>query len=96
MTMTRKAIGRVGGAAVAVLVLAAPVLVQAEDFDLDALIEAAKQEAPINIYDSTGKIVEMAENFSAKYGLKATGIKVSASSQLEMIIREGEAKGSDD
>jgi len=69
---------------------AAPVL--AEDFDLDALVAAAKQEAPINIYDSTGKIVEMADNFSKKYGVKATGIKVSANDQLEMIIREGQAK----
>lgn len=64
----------------------------AEDaFDLDALVAAAKQEKPINIYDSTGKIVEMAENFSTKYGLKATGMKVSANSQLEMIIRESQA-----
>ena len=91
MTMTSNALGRVGGAAVAVLVLAAPVLVQAEDFDLDALIEAAKQEAPINIYDSTGKIVEMAENFTKAYGVQATGIKVSASDQLELIIREAQA-----
>ncbi|MCO5731291.1 ABC transporter substrate-binding protein [Rhizobium sp. SSA_523] len=65
---------------------------QAQDaFNLDALIAAAKQEAPINIYDSTGKIVEMAENFSARYGLKATGMKVSANSQLEMIIRESQS-----
>ncbi len=63
-----------------------------EAFSLDALVAAAKSEAPINIYDSTGKIVEMAENFSKKYGLKATGLKVSASSQLEMIVREGQAK----
>ena len=63
-----------------------------EPFNLEALVTAAKAEAPINIYDSTGKIVEMAENFSKKYGLKATGIKVSASSQLEMIVREGQAK----
>lgn len=62
-----------------------------EAFDLDALIAAAKQEKPINVYDSTGKIVEMADNFSAKYGLKATGMKVSANSQLEMIIRESQA-----
>ena len=62
-----------------------------EAFDLDALVAAAKQEKPINIYDSTGKIVEMAENFSTKYGLKATGMKVSANSQLEMIIRESQA-----
>lgn len=63
-----------------------------EPFDLDALVRAAKAESPINIYDSTGKIVEMADNFSKKYGLKATGIKVSASGQLEMIIREAQAK----
>jgi iron(III) transport system substrate-binding protein len=62
-----------------------------ETFDLDALVAAAKQEKPINIYDSTGKIVEMAENFSTKYGLKATGMKVSANSQLEMIIRESQS-----
>ncbi len=62
-----------------------------EAFDLDALVAAAKQEKPIDIYDSTGKIVEMAENFSAKYGLKATGMKVSANSQLEMIIRESQS-----
>lgn len=58
---------------------------------IDALISAAKSEKPINVYDSTGKIVEMAENFSAKYGLKATGMKVSANSQLEMIIRESQS-----
>lgn len=62
-----------------------------EAFDLDALVAAAKAEKPITIYDSTGKIVEMAENFSAKYGLKATGMKVSANSQLEMIIRESQS-----
>lgn len=60
-------------------------------FDLDALIAAAKHEKPINVYDSTGKIVEMADSFSRKYGLKATGMKVSANSQLEMIIRENQA-----
>ncbi len=63
-----------------------------EPFNLDALVTAAKAEPPINIYDSTGKIVEMAENFSKKYGVKATGVKVSASGQLEMIIREAQAK----
>ncbi|MDP9753483.1 UNVERIFIED_ORG: ABC-type glycerol-3-phosphate transport system substrate-binding protein [Rhizobium sp. SORGH_AS260] len=62
-----------------------------EPFDLDAVLAAAKQEKPINIYDSTGKIVEMADKFSAKYGLKATGVKVSANSQLEMIIRESQS-----
>lgn len=59
--------------------------------DVHALIEAAKKEKPINVYDSTGKIVEMAEGFTKKYGLKATGVKVSANNQLEMIIRESQA-----
>ncbi|MBB4440085.1 MULTISPECIES: ABC transporter substrate-binding protein [Rhizobium] len=62
-----------------------------EPFDLDALIAAAKKEKPITVYDSTGKIVEMAKNFAAKYGLSADGSKVKASAQLEMIIREARA-----
>lgn len=66
--------------------------VQAEEpFNLDALIEAAKAEKPITIYDSTGKIVDMAQNFAAKYGLAAEGSKVKATAQLEMIIREARA-----
>jgi iron(III) transport system substrate-binding protein len=63
-----------------------------EAFDLDALVEAARKEAPITVYDSTGKIVEMAEAFTKKYGVQATGLKVSADDQLEMIIREAQAK----
>ncbi|RVH38760.1 ABC transporter substrate-binding protein [Sinorhizobium meliloti] len=88
-------IHRIGRTAVAALGVAAGVIsttaAAADGFDLDRVIAAAKNEKPITIYDSTGKIVEMAENFSAKYGLKATGMKVSANSQLEMIIREAQA-----
>jgi len=61
-----------------------------------ALLAAARSEPPITIYDSTGKIVDMAAAFSAKYGLKAVGQKVSANSQLEMLLREnrsGNVKG---
>ena len=74
---------------VVALMLAMPAM--AQDFSLDTLIEAAKAEPPITIYDSTGKIVDMAEAFTAKYGVKATGQKVSANSQLEMLIREHQA-----
>ncbi|WP_164817823.1 ABC transporter substrate-binding protein [Sinorhizobium meliloti] len=91
----RMHIHRIGRTAVAALGVAAGVIsttaAAADGFDLDRVIAAAKNEKPITIYDSTGKIVEMAENFSAKYGLKATGMKVSANSQLEMIIREAQA-----
>ncbi|QRY70540.1 ABC transporter substrate-binding protein (plasmid) [Ensifer sp. PDNC004] len=80
------------GAAFAALTAAFTVEASAEEaFDLNALVEAARKEKPINVYDSTGKIVEMAEAFTAKYGVKATGVKVSANSQLEMIIREAQA-----
>ena len=75
--------------AIASLVATAPVL--AEDFNLDALIEAAKAEPPINVYDSTGKIVEQAENFTKKYGVQATGTKIKAPDSLEMVIREHQA-----
>ena len=63
----------------------------AQDFDLDAMIEAAKAEPPINVYDSTGKIVEMAKDFAEKYGLQATGTKAKASEQLELVLREAMA-----
>jgi iron(III) transport system substrate-binding protein len=62
-----------------------------EAFDLDKLIAAAKQEAPITVYDSTGKIVEQAKAFSEKYGVQATGVKSSAPETLEIVIREAQA-----
>ncbi|MDZ4394216.1 ABC transporter substrate-binding protein [Cypionkella sp.] len=63
----------------------------AEEFDLNALIEAAKAEPPITVFDSTGKIVDMAEAFTAKYGVQATGTKTKAPAQMETIIREVQA-----
>ncbi|MFS8049230.1 ABC transporter substrate-binding protein [Rhizobium sp. BR 314] len=62
-----------------------------EPFDLEGLIAAARKEKPITVYDSTGKIVEMAKNFAKKYGLSAEGSKVKVSEQIEMIIREARA-----
>ncbi len=59
-----------------------------QEFDLDALIEAARAEPPLTVFDSTGKIVDMAEGFAAKYGVEATGTKSKATAQLETIIRE--------
>lgn len=73
------------------IALAAALPARAEDFDLNALIEAARAEPPITVYDSTGKIKDMAESFSAAYGIQATGEKVAATVQLEMIIREAQA-----
>jgi len=90
--MNRNAMYFVGLATVVAGSLISVASAAADDaISIDALISAAKGEKPINVYDSTGKIVEMAENFSSKYGLKATGMKVSANSQLEMIIRESQS-----
>ncbi len=77
-------------------ILIAPMLAagaaQAQDsFDLDALIEAARAEPPLTVFDSTGKIVGMAETFAETYGLEAVGQKVKAPEQLEMISREAMA-----
>lgn len=63
----------------------------AESFDLEALIAAAKAEPPITVFDSTGKIVDMAKAFSVKYGVQATGTKTKATAQLETMIREAQS-----
>lgn len=62
-----------------------------EDYSLEALIEAAQQEGPITVIDATGKIVTMAENFSEKYGIEATGVKMSAQEQEQVLLREAAA-----
>jgi iron(III) transport system substrate-binding protein len=83
-------------AAAALAIGLAPAAARAEGADLAQLIAAARAEPPITVYDSTGKIADMARAFSAKYGVKATGQKVSANSQLEMLLREsrsGNVKG---
>lgn len=80
------------GAAVAALALTLATGAHAgEDFDLEALIAAARAEPPINVYDSTGKIVDQAKAFTAKYGVEATGTKIKAADSLEMVIREARA-----
>lgn len=60
-------------------------------YSLEALIEAAKKEGPITVVDATGKIVSMADNFSKKYGLQATGVKMSGQDQEQIIAREAAA-----
>ncbi|MEQ8446030.1 MAG: ABC transporter substrate-binding protein [Pelagibacterium sp.] len=60
-------------------------------FDLDGLIEAARAEPPITIYAVTGKIVETAEAFTAKYDVQAEGRKVNEADQVELLIRESQS-----
>lgn len=64
---------------------------RADDFDMDALVEAARAEPPITVYAVTGKIVGTADAFSALYGVKATGKKVNEADQIDLMIREYQA-----
>ena len=95
-TQTRQATkwGRHATASALALVFATAIggAVHAEEaFNLDALIEAAKKEPPITVYAVTGKIVDTAEAFAAKYGVQASGKKVNEATQVELMIREHQA-----
>ncbi len=63
----------------------------AEEFDLEALIEAARGEEPITAYASTGKIKTSAAAFTEAYGIEVIGSKVPSSAQIEMVIREAQS-----
>lgn len=63
----------------------------AEEFDLNALIAAAKSEPPLSVYDSTGKIKKQAAAFAKKYGIETTGTKIKAGANIKMVISEAKA-----
>jgi iron(III) transport system substrate-binding protein len=83
--VTMAAVAGVGSAALA---QQASLGIPDEGYTLEALIEAAKSEPPIVVVDATGKIVKMAENFTAKYGIQATGVKLAAQEQEDVLLRE--------
>lgn len=62
-----------------------------ENFDLEALIAAAKQEGSVLAYDSSGDVVDVAKAFEAKYGIKAEGVKSKSGDTAEKMIREHQA-----
>ncbi|WP_309066907.1 ABC transporter substrate-binding protein [Microbacterium sp.] len=62
----------------------------ADGFDLEKLVAAAKKEGPITIYDQTGKVVQIAEAFTAKYGIEATGVKIETN-VIEKVRTEGKS-----
>jgi iron(III) transport system substrate-binding protein len=81
--------GGAGSPAGAPAPLPAPVI--DADFDLNALIEAAKKEGSVTAYDSTGDILKVAEAFTAKYGIPALGVKSDVGDTLEKMTREAQA-----
>ncbi|MDX1743601.1 MAG: substrate-binding domain-containing protein [Ruegeria sp.] len=72
-------------------VQAAELGISDENYSLEALIEAAKNEPPIIVVDATGKIKTMAENFTALYGIEATGVKLGGQEQELILNREAAA-----
>lgn len=64
---------------------------EGENFDLDELIEKAQDEGPITIYDNASAVEDIAENFSEKYDIEATGTKVDAAEAQEMVTREAQS-----
>lgn len=91
MKIIDKARFAVTSASFVVLLTASLGMAQAQEFNLEALIEAARAEPQLTVFDSTGKIVEMAEAFAAKYGVDAVGTKMKAPAQIEMFDREAKA-----
>ncbi|MEU4549378.1 ABC transporter substrate-binding protein [Nonomuraea dietziae] len=57
-------------------------------FDLNALIEAAKKEGSVLVYDSSGDIEEVAKAFTAKYGIAMEGVKSDTPQTAEKMTRE--------
>lgn len=64
----------------------------AEEFDEAALLEAAKSEPALAVYDSTGKIKAQAEAFAAKYGLETVGTKSKAAATIKIVAGEAQAQ----
>lgn len=62
-----------------------------DEYSYEALVEAAKAEGPITVVDATGQIVNMAEAFTARYGIEAVGVRMSAQEQEQILTREAAA-----
>ncbi|MFC4119765.1 ABC transporter substrate-binding protein [Nonomuraea zeae] len=58
------------------------------NFDLEALVAAAKKEGSLLVYDSSGDIEEVAKAFTAKYGIAMEGVKSDTPQTAEKMIRE--------
>ncbi|MGJ0203303.1 ABC transporter substrate-binding protein [Leucobacter sp. gxy201] len=58
-----------------------------EGFDLDELVAAAQKEGPITVYDETGKVTQITEAFTEKYGIDAEGVKIETNA-IDKVKRE--------
>jgi len=63
----------------------------AGDFSLDDLVAAAKKEGSLTVYDTSGIVKDLTENFSKKYGIKATGVKSKDGDTITKMVAEGKS-----
>lgn len=63
----------------------------ADDFSLDDLIAAAQEEGSLTVYDSTGKIKEIGENFEKKYGIDTEAVKMHDPDAMDKLTREAQS-----
>jgi iron(III) transport system substrate-binding protein len=62
-----------------------------EDFDLDALIEAAQAEGEVVSWNQSSRVVDACEAFEEKYGITCSGTKIDSPEQNERVRREVDA-----
>ncbi len=73
-------------------IVAAAVSAQAEPFNLDELIKAARKEGQLTAYFTSSRIKDVGANFEKKYGIKVKGTKMADPEQAERVIREVDSK----
>lgn len=68
------------------------VTVSASDEDWNAIVEAAKKEGVVVVYDTSSRMGEAAEGFTNKYGIEVQWTKMGDSEISDRVVREHEAK----
>jgi iron(III) transport system substrate-binding protein len=62
-----------------------------DNFNLDALVEAAKKEGTVTVLSTSGDILKVAEGFTKKYGIKVNASKSNDNASIEKVTREASA-----
>ncbi|NLB73531.1 MAG: ABC transporter substrate-binding protein [Firmicutes bacterium] len=66
--------------------------VSAADEDWDAVVQAAKKEGLVVVYDTSSRMGEAAEGFTTKYGIEVQWTKMGDSEISDRVVREHEAR----
>ena len=63
----------------------------AEEYSYEKLVELAKAEGELVVYDTSSKIVPIGESFQKKYGITVKATKMKSVEQIERVKREVDA-----